>query len=122
MSSSMLYKSGFVTKSVVAVFSHAMEVGLVLSVVTTGKATVLIEPLNITDRVGCRESSSSARREDSFTILPKNEKASLSVCYPTSSKYTGCPIKFQPTFQNSVLKSKHQIGSNMLARTCWGTQ
>ena len=45
MSGSMLYKSGFVTKSVVAVFSHAMEVGLVLSVVATLKLAILIEPL-----------------------------------------------------------------------------
>ena len=45
MSCSMLYKSGFVTKSVVAVFSHAMEVGLVLSVVATLKLAILIEPL-----------------------------------------------------------------------------
>ena len=41
----MLYKSGFVTKSVVAVFSHAMEVSLMLSVVATLKSTILIEPL-----------------------------------------------------------------------------
>ena len=45
MSCSMLYKSGFVTKSVVAVFSHAMEVSLMFSVVATLKSTILIEPL-----------------------------------------------------------------------------
>ena len=45
MSCSMLYKSSFVTKSVVAVFSHAMEVSLMLSVVATLKSTILIEPL-----------------------------------------------------------------------------
>jgi len=44
MSCSMLYKSSFVTKSVVAVFSHAMEVSLMFSVVATLKSTILIEP------------------------------------------------------------------------------
>ena len=43
MASSVLDKSRFVTKSIVAVFSHAVEVSLVLTIIATGKVTVLIE-------------------------------------------------------------------------------
>lgn len=50
MASSMLHKSGLVAKSIIAVFSHAMEMRLVLSVVATTEATVLIEP-EIAERV-----------------------------------------------------------------------
>jgi hypothetical protein len=39
----MLDKSRFVAKSVVAVFSHAMEMGLVFAVIATRKSTILIE-------------------------------------------------------------------------------
>ena len=43
MASRMLHKSRFVAKSVVAVFSHAMEMGLVFAVIATRKSTILIE-------------------------------------------------------------------------------
>ena len=39
----MLHKSRFVAKSVVAVFSHAMEMGLVFAIIATRKSTILIE-------------------------------------------------------------------------------
>ena len=39
----MLDKSRFVAKSVVAVFSHAMEMGLVFAVIATRKSTILIK-------------------------------------------------------------------------------
>lgn len=40
----VLDESGFVTKSVVAVLAHAVEVGLVLPIVAVAELTVLIEP------------------------------------------------------------------------------
>lgn len=44
MTSCVLHKSSFVAKSVIAVFSHAVEVRLVLPVVAARKATILVEP------------------------------------------------------------------------------
>ena len=46
VSGGVLYKSCFVAKSVVAVFSHTMEVSLMLAIVATSKLTILVEPLN----------------------------------------------------------------------------
>ena len=40
----VLDKAGLVTEAVVAVLPHAVEVGLVLPVVTTREATVLVKP------------------------------------------------------------------------------
>jgi hypothetical protein len=44
VSGCMLNKPGFVTKPVVAVFPHAVEMGLVLPVIAAAEGTVLIEP------------------------------------------------------------------------------
>ena len=41
----VLDESGLVTKPVVAVLAHAMEMGLVLAVITAGETTILIEPV-----------------------------------------------------------------------------
>ena len=41
----VLDESGLVTKPVVAVLAHAMEMGLVLAVITAGGTTILIEPV-----------------------------------------------------------------------------
>ena len=43
----MLDKPRLVAEPVVAVLPHAVEVGLVLSVVAVGELTVLIEPASI---------------------------------------------------------------------------
>ena len=45
MPSRVLDESGLVTKPVVAVLAHAMEMGLVLAVITAGETTILIEPV-----------------------------------------------------------------------------
>lgn len=44
MSGRVLYESGLVAKTVTAVLSHAMEMGLVLSVATVRVVAVLVEP------------------------------------------------------------------------------
>jgi len=44
MSSSVLDEPGFVTKPIVAILPHAVEMGLVLSVVTITELTILVEP------------------------------------------------------------------------------
>ena len=46
MPSRVLDESGLVTKPVVAVLAHAMEMGLVLAVITAGETTILIEPVS----------------------------------------------------------------------------
>ena len=56
MASSVLDKSCFVTKSIVAVFSHAVEVSLVLAVVAVRELAILVEPVrykNNTDFYHC---------------------------------------------------------------------
>jgi len=39
----MLHKSGLVTKSVIAILSHTMEMGLVLTVVAAREPAILVE-------------------------------------------------------------------------------
>ena len=41
----VLDESGLVTKPVVAVLAHAMEMGLVLAVIAARETTILIEPV-----------------------------------------------------------------------------
>lgn len=48
VSGGVLDKAGLVTESVVAILPHAVEMGLMLSVVTIGKLTILIEPKILT--------------------------------------------------------------------------
>ena len=45
MPSRVLDESGLVTKPVVAVLAHAMEMGLVLAVIAARETTILIEPV-----------------------------------------------------------------------------
>ena len=47
----VLDESGLVTKPVVAVLAHAMEMGLVLAVITAGETTILIEPVRKQNRL-----------------------------------------------------------------------
>ena len=44
MSCSVLNEPCFVTESVVTIFSHAMKMSLVLSVIATSESAVFIEP------------------------------------------------------------------------------
>ena len=44
LSDSYLDESGLVAETVVAVLAHAVEVGLVLSVVAVGELAILVEP------------------------------------------------------------------------------
>ena len=43
----MLNKSCFVTKSVVTILPHAMEMGLMLTVIATSESAVFIEPIQM---------------------------------------------------------------------------
>ena len=47
MPGSVLYEPCFVTETIVTIFSHAMKVSLMLSVVAASESTIFIEPVNI---------------------------------------------------------------------------
>ena len=47
MSGSVLNEPCFVTESVVTIFSHAMKMSLVLSVIATSESAVFIEPTKV---------------------------------------------------------------------------